>query len=73
MKGFAQAFSKACEVEGEKPSSPFANGEIFFGISLLKTFLFVPVVSKRKVAKEFAQCNALDTFRLQNPAASTHC
>jgi len=47
-KSFDRAFSKARGVEGAKPSSPSAEGEIPFGVSLLLAFLFAPPACKEK-------------------------
>ena len=47
-KSFGRAFSKARGVEGAQPSSPFAEGEIPFGVSLLLAFLFAPHACKEK-------------------------
>jgi len=46
-------------VEGEEPSLSSAEGKKILGVSLLETFLFAPLVSKRKVAKEFLQLSKL--------------
>jgi len=47
-KSFGQAFSKACAVEGAKPSSPSADGEISHGVSFLIAFFFAPSICKEK-------------------------
>ena len=48
MKSFGQAFSKACAVEGEQPSSPSADGEMSHGVSFLIAFFFAPPFCKEK-------------------------
>jgi hypothetical protein len=52
-KSFGQAFSKACEVEGAKPSSSSAEDEIPLTAFSFASFSLAPPSCKRKAAKAF--------------------
>ncbi len=46
-------FQKVAPVEGAKPSSPSADGEIPLSAFLFANFFFAPLVAKEKVGKHF--------------------
>ena len=51
---------KARRVLGLRPESSSADGEtLFFGVSLLRAFLFAPEVSKRKAGKGIDEIKSL--------------
>ena len=59
-ESFGQAFLKACEVEGAKPSSRSAEREIpQTALFFLLAFSFAPIWSKEKAAKGFFLSNSL--------------
>ena len=53
MKVFEPLFPRTCSCNGAKRSINSGKPHPLIGISLLLTFLFVPIASKRKVAMEF--------------------
>ena len=59
-------FQKLARVTGAKPLSRSAEREIILGISFLRTFFFVPLVSKKKVANDFPCVRSYSHFLLQN-------
>ena len=53
-KVLVELFQKLARVEAAEASSPPAGGETNPGVFFLITFSFAPLVSKEKVAEEFA-------------------
>jgi len=54
MKVLVKLFQKLAQVEGAKPSSPSAEGEILLRrFSFCQAFSFAPIWSKEKAGKRF--------------------